>query len=225
MPGWLERRSGRSTAVSTISGTHRSALRPRLRLAVPAAARAAFLLASLAAFGAFAVMGIIAALGPSFAAHLLHRSNGAVGGLVVSLLLGCSAISQLTARRAGLARLFTAGPLLLVAGLGLIVSAQPSGAVAAFAAGAGLAGIGQGLCYVAGQRLLDARVDAADRSAVFSSFFVVLYVGTALGALGVGVLIAPLGVYPAIIVVSVAIAVLALATIATARRDPALTAA
>lgn len=195
-----------------------SAFRPKLRVAVPAPARPAFVLASLAAFGAFAVMGVVAALGPTFAAQLLHQTNLAVGGAVVFLLLAASAVSQLGARRVALAPLFVVGPLLLVAGLALIVVAVPTGSVAVFAAGTAVAGVGQGLSYVAGQRLLDAHVDAADRSAAFSSFFIVLYVGTALGALGVGLLAAPLGFFPAVVVVSVIVAALALATAVASRR-------
>ena len=47
-------------------------------------------------------------------------------------------------------------------------------AVPLFAAGTCVTGIGQGLSYVAGQRLLDQQVDDATCAATFSSYFLVL---------------------------------------------------
>lgn len=59
-----------------VNGARWTSWRAHLELGIPDTARGAFALASLAAFGAFAVMGIIAALGPTFAAQILTRQTG-----------------------------------------------------------------------------------------------------------------------------------------------------
>jgi len=105
-------------------------------LGLPRPSRPAFALASLAAFGAFAVMGIVAALGPTFAAEVLHQTSRAAGGGVVFALLAVSAAAQLAGRRAAIRSCLLTGPLLLACGLGLIILSKPAMKIAIDAAGA-----------------------------------------------------------------------------------------
>jgi hypothetical protein len=68
-------------------------------------------------------------------------------------------------------------------------------------------------------------VDAAARAAAFAAFFIVLYVGTAGGALGVGLLTGPMRFYPAVVTVAVAVIAVAAATLVVSARSSLLVAA
>jgi MFS family permease len=201
-----------------------AAWRPEPRLGVPTKARSAFVLAALAAFGAFAVMGVIAALGPTFAAQVLHEANRAIGGGIIFALLAVSALAQIGGKRASVSWCLRVGPVMLALGLGVILLAKPTGSVAVFVAGIAIAGGGPGLSYLGGQRLLDQNVDPSSRAAAFASFFVVLYVATAAGALGVGLLATVIDFYSAVVGVAVVVIALAMVTLAVGSRSPLLSA-
>jgi len=203
----------------TVPGARWTDWHPKVVLGLPRPSRPAFALASLAAFGAFAVMGIVAALGPTFAAEVLHQTSRAAGGGVVFALLAVSAAAQLAGRRAAIRSCLLTGPLLLACGLGLIILSKPAASIAIFMAGIGVAGGGQGLSYLGSQRLLDQHVGAAERAGAFAAFFIVLYAGTAAGALGVGLLTGPLQLFQAMASLAIAVIVMALVTAAVSLRS------
>jgi Major Facilitator Superfamily len=206
----------------TVPGARWTDWRPQVVLGLPRPSRPAFALASLAAFGAFAVMGIVAALGPTFAAEVLHQTSRAAGGGVVFALLAVSAAAQLAGRRATARSCLLTGPLLLAGGLGLIILSKPAASIAIFVAGIGVAGGGQGLSYLGSQRLLDQHVGTAERAGAFAAFFIVLYAGTAAGALGVGLLTGPLPLFQAVASVALVVIVMAVATAAVSLRSKIL---
>ena len=101
----------------------------------------------------------------------------------------------------------------------MILLAKPLGSTAVFGAGIAIAGGGQGLSYLGSQRLLDGAVDASARASAFSSFFIVLYVGTAAGALGVGLLTGPLQFFSAVLAVGAVVIAMAMATLVVSSRS------
>ena len=68
-------------------------------VAIPSDALRLFALATFVEMTAYAVAGTFAGLGPSFARDLLGVQNHFFAGLVVALLFGCSALSQILFKR------------------------------------------------------------------------------------------------------------------------------
>jgi sugar phosphate permease len=78
------------------------------------------------------------------------------------------------------------GPVLLAAGLALIVVALFQESVPLFVVGTLISGLGHGLAFLGSQQLVDWVAPESSRGAVFSAFYVFIYLGAALPALGVG---------------------------------------
>ena len=186
-------------------------LRPQ-RLTIPRRSMGPFVLASVAVFGAFAVVAVYQALGPSIANALLGVSNRAVGGAVVFALLGTSAAGQLGARNWPIVRAVVTGAALLAGGLALILVSLFSDSVGVFLVGTLLAGFGHGLAFLGSQQLVDQVSPEERRAEIFSAFYVVLYLGATLPALGVGFGAGLIGFLPAVVVFAALIGLLNLAT-------------
>jgi MFS family permease len=76
--------------------------RPTLRLTglgVPERSRGEFIAAAVAAFAAFSLLGLFAALAPTFLGSVLHEDNHAVQGAVVFLLFAAGTAIQLLLSR------------------------------------------------------------------------------------------------------------------------------
>ena len=186
-------------------------LRPQ-RLTVPHRSMGPFVLASVAVFGAFAVVAVYQALGPSITDVLLGVSNRAVGGAVVFALLGTSAVGHLGARNWPIVRAVVTGAALLAGGLVLIVVSLFSDSVVVFLIGTLLAGFGHGLAFLGSQQLVDQVSPEERRAEIFSAFYVILYLGATLPALGVGFGAGLVGFLPAVIAFAALIGLLNLAT-------------
>ena len=112
--------------------------RPALRLAglgIPEQSRGEFIAAAAAAFAAFSLLGLFAALAPTFLGNVLHEDNHAVQGAVVFLLFAVGAVTQLLLSRFPSRRVVLAGLGLFLAALALIVAALAQAALALFLAG------------------------------------------------------------------------------------------
>jgi hypothetical protein len=75
---------------------------------------------------------------------------------------------------------------LLAAGLALIVIALLQESVPLFVVGTLVSGLGHGLAFLGSQQLVDWVAPESSRGAIFSTFYVFIYLGAALPALGVG---------------------------------------
>src|ERR1700722_6140929 len=107
--------------------------RPALRFAglgIPERGRGEFIAAGVAAFAAFALLGLFSSLVPGFIAGQLHQGSHAVQGAVVFLLLAVGAITQVAVSRLDSRRVVLAGLILFLAALGLIVAALALSALA-----------------------------------------------------------------------------------------------
>ena len=159
---------------------------PPQHLSVPRGIRGPFALAAVAAFGAFGVVAVYMSLGPSVTETLLRVDSRMAAGAVVFALMGTSAVGQLGFGGWPIRRAMVVGPVLLAAGLGLIVIALFQKSVLLFVTGTLVSGLGHGLAFLGSQQLVDWVAPESSRGAIFSAFYVFIYLGAALPALGVG---------------------------------------
>jgi MFS family permease len=191
---------------------------PRLRISrpdLPPEVRPAFVRAATAGFAGFAVLGLFAAVAPSFLLDLLHEPGHVLSGAVVFTLFAASALGQVAlAERLG-QRALAVGCVALIAGMGLLVAGLAATSLAFVIAAAVVAGLGQGLCMRAGLGAVNSRAPAERRAGVASTFFIVMYVGISLPVIGVGIAATGLGLQTAGIACSIAVAAIATIALAT----------
>jgi MFS family permease len=196
--------------------TVRVRTRPALRFAglgVPERGRGEFIAAGVAAFAAFALLGLFSSLVPGFLAGQLHQSSHALQGAVVFLLLAVGAVAQVAASRYGSGRVVLAGLILFIAALGLIVAALAEGALALFLAGTVAGGVACGAIFLGGLATANRLAPAQRRGHALSAFFVACYTGLIIPVVGVGVLSSLTGTFAAVLTFAVLLAVLCLFSI------------
>ncbi|MFI9271235.1 MFS transporter [Kitasatospora sp. NPDC052896] len=187
-------------AVSAVAEPVRPSATPPPRpgkVAVPISVRTVFLKAAIPGFAGFAVLGLFAAVAPSFLTVILHTTNHAATGLVVVVLFLASITGQLSSARLGEHRSLLAGCAALIAGMALVALGLVTSSLAFLTLGGAVAGAGQGLAFRAGLDSIVRQAPPSTRGSVTSAFFVVLYAGIALPVIGEGALANALGLVPA----------------------------
>lgn len=186
--------------------------RPRLRVtrpSVPARMRGTFLRAAIAAFAGFAVLGLFTAVSPSFLGKVLGMHSLALSGGVVFVVFAASTLGQIVLvpwfGRASLA----AGCVGLIVGMGLLAAGLAAESFAMMVTAGVVAGLGQGMSFRAGLAAVNAEAPPAQRAAVASTFFIVVYVALSLPVVGEGVAADAVGLRRSGIAFSVAVALLA----------------
>jgi MFS family permease len=207
-------------AVPETVATRRAFRVQPLTLAVPASASRLFLLATFVEMTAYAVAGTFAGLGSSFAHDLLHIENHFLAGLVVALLFGSSALSQLLLRSAGLKAAMTLGLITIAAGLMLFAGVVLTRSPLLLFLSACVLGAGHGAAYLGSQELTDRIAPPERRAQVFSAFQLGLYLGATGPALIVGFVASRTGLPIAALAFVVAITVLTLVALAWVRSEP-----
>jgi MFS family permease len=187
--------------------------RPR-RPQVPRAIRAAFAGAGLMGFLAGAVTGLFLALVPSYAAELTGSTNLALAGALVALMFGASAASQkLAYGRQGRA-VALAGLMVILTGLVIFIAAGSAASLALLLASTIVAGVGQGLAFMAAVTEINLIAPPERRGDILSSFYVVTYLGAGLPVIGAGFLATAVGSVTAVQWFAAAAAVICLPTLA-----------
>ncbi|MCW2508758.1 MAG: Transporter, major facilitator family protein [Modestobacter sp.] len=191
---------------------------PRLRLSrpdLPPEVRPVFIRAATAGLAGFAVLGLFAAVAPSFLLDLLHEPSHALSGAVAFTVFAASTLGQATlARRFGHTAL-AAGCVALIVGMGLLAAGLAATSLALVIAAAIIAGLGQGLCMRAGLEAVTSHAPAQRRAGVASTFFIVMYVGISVPVIGVGIAATRLGLQTAAIASSIAVAAVAAVALVT----------
>jgi MFS family permease len=198
--------------------------RPALRFAglgIPDRGRGEFIAAGVAAFAAFALLGLFSSLVPGFIAGQLHQGSHAVQGAVVFLLLAVGTITQVALSRFSSGRVVLAGLGLFLAALALIVAALAGSAMALFLAGTVVGGVAVGAIFLGSLATANRLAPAERRGQAISAFFVACYAGLIIPVVGVGVLSGFTGTFPAVLTFSILLAVLCLFSIARFARDAA----
>ncbi|RZU60909.1 MFS transporter [Zhihengliuella halotolerans] len=180
VPLWLLRAR---PALAPAPGDARRALRPR-RLRLAADAKSQFWIAALTGLLSFAVFGMVLSLAPGYYADVFGIESRVLLGVIASLTLAASAVSQLLGR----ATPATIAPALVGMGLGVAVLVL-GGHVASLPlviAGSLLAGTAQGLAFRGAFNDAAAAIEAAQHAQVISLIYVVTYAGSAIPVLGLG---------------------------------------
>jgi MFS family permease len=197
----------------TISQRQRPALR-FAGLGIPERGRGQFIAAAVAAFAAFALLGLFSSLVPGFLAGELHQGNHAVQGAVVFGMFAAGTIAQIALSRFSSRRVVLAGLSLFLAALALIVAALAQAALALFLAGTILGGVAVGAIFLGSLATANRLAPPERRGHAISVFFVACYAGLIIPVVGVGVLSGLTGTFPAVLAFSVLLAVLCLFALA-----------
>ena len=158
--------------------------RPR----VPRAIRADFARVAITAAAAWAVAGaLFLAVMPAYAASIVGTTNLGVLGAITALMLTSSCVMQIAVRRGAPAALAQGvGLLLLAAGLGGLVAADPTHLPWLLIVSAVVAGCGHGLAALAAQDDLTRIAPDEARAEVSAAFYVCIYLGVSVPAIGIG---------------------------------------
>jgi MFS family permease len=197
--------------------TVRPRTRPALRFAglgIPERGRGEFIAAAVAAFTAFALLGLFSSLVPGFIGGVLHQDSHAVQGAVVFLLLAVGTVTQVMLSRLSSRRVVLAGLGLFLAALALIVTALAQAGMALFLAGTVTGGVAVGAIFLGSLATASRLAPAERRGQAISAFFVACYAGLIIPVIGVGVLSEFAGTFPAVVSFSVLLAFLCLFSIA-----------
>lgn len=160
----------------------------RLNVAVPAQIRTKFIAPAVTGFGAMALVGFFAAIGPTVLAEDLHVTNHAVAGalffelaiVVAATIVITQPISSQSAMLAGLG--------LMIPSVILVVLAQIFASMWLLLVATAACGIAAGLGYRGSLQVVNQIASAEKRGAVLSSYFICGFTGNALPVIGVGVI-------------------------------------
>lgn len=158
------------------------------RPGVPANMRALFAVSGATAFLVWAVTALFLALIPSFIATVLHISNTAIFGGVVTLMLASSALVQLAGRALPPLPSQIVGLVGVVVGLAVLNVAGSVHSVVLLLIASVVAGLGQGLAFLGAMKEVNLASPPARLGEVISGFYVVVYLGVGVPVIGVGVL-------------------------------------
>ncbi|CUR58816.1 putative Arabinose efflux permease family protein [metagenome] len=187
--------------------------RPRLRLrrfALPHQRRGVFLGLSLAAFSAFALCGLLAALAPDLVRSELDTDSPLVAGAAICLVFATSAVSQYGWRRVNDPSALRWGLWLLVASLGIINVAVAQGLLPVFLIGIAVGGVAVGGVFMSTAALVQASTPDLARGAVSATYLSITFAGLIVPVVMTGFLADTLSQVQAIEVFSISMALSAL---------------
>ena len=191
--------------------------RPTVRFAglgIPERGRGQFIAAAIAAFAAFALLGLFSSLVPGFIGGVLHQGSHAVQGAAVFGLFAIGTITQVALSRLGSRPVVLAGLGLFLVALALILAALAQASMALFLAGTVVGGVSVGAIFLGSLATANRLAPPERRGHVVSTFFVACYAGLIIPVVGVGVLTEFIATFPAVLAFSLLLAVLCLFSLA-----------
>jgi MFS family permease len=202
--------------------TQRSALSLKFRgLGIPEAGRAEFIAAGFAGFAAFSLLGLFSSLVPTFLSGVLHDTSHAVAGAVVFLAFAVAACTQLAGSRLPSRPVMLAGLGVFLAALALIVAGLSAASMPLFLASTVVSGVSVGAVFMGSLATANRVAPAETRGQVISAFFVFAYVGLTVPVIAVGFGSQAFGDFRAILGCAIALAAIALASMAVILRTAA----
>jgi MFS family permease len=184
-----------------------TSLRPRV--AVPAEARRAFVVAVPCLTAAWALNGLYLSLGPSLAAQVLDSPNLLWGGLVIFLLTAIGAAATVVFRAVSPPTTMLFGCLAVVAGTVVTLAALETTSAAAFLTGAAVGGAGFGAGFLGAYRTLSALAPPNQRAGLIAAIFIVSYLALSVPVVVAGVATTHFGLHRTALVYCGTLAVLA----------------
>ncbi|WP_085786690.1 MFS transporter [Ketogulonicigenium robustum] len=176
------------------------------------------LVGSFAVFAAYALFSLLASLAPSFLGDVLPWRGPGVSGTVVGSVLFLSAGVQIIARKLPTGRTLPLALGLMGCGALLLIPSMLFNAAAAFLLADVLIGLGHGLSFMSGIRIVHAMTGDEDRAGVLASFLSISYLGAIFPTLAVGYLADISGLGTAVISFGAAAALLCVALALLQRR-------
>ena len=184
---------------------HRDPGRPEARLSLlprlglpERAERRVFLISALAVFEAYGLFSLLASLAPSFLPLILPWHGPAISGSAVAVVLLCSAMVQLPARKLRPRTILNAALALMTGGTLILILAMHLRAPALFLLADLAIGCGHGLSFLSGMKQIDRITTPLTRGPILSSFLCIAYTGATLPILAVGWLADHAGLAPAV---------------------------
>lgn len=191
-------------------------LRPQ-RLALPGAARPAFLVAGPAGFLSLAVLGLFSSLGPGFVLTTLGNRSHLVAGVVAGAAFAAATVTQLALPRVPPLPGVRVGLVLMPLGLLLTVLGLAAPSLALLLVGAVVDGAAVGLAFRGSIALVSAAVPVERRAEVLTPVFVAAYAGLSVPVLGLGLATRSMSPVDAAWGFAAVLSVLCLLTLALAR--------
>jgi MFS family permease len=149
---------------------------------------------------------------------VLHQNSHAVQGGVVFLLLAVGTITQVLLFRLPSRRVVLAGLALFLAALALIVASLAQAALTLFLAGTVVGGVAVGAVFLGSLATANRLAPAQRRGQVISGYFAACYCGLIVPVVGVGVASGFIGDFPAVLALSILLAILCVFSFASIRR-------
>ena len=202
-------------SVPARSRSLRELLRPQ-RPTVPAGKGRAFALIATSMLSAWTVGGTYMSLGPSIAKGMVGGAPHLIGGLAVAALAGVGSVTQLVlAQWSGQRSVRVGAPLLVVALAGVAVSVQTA-STALFFGSSLVLGVGWGLMFMGGFRLLTAMATPEHRAGTSATIYLVAYTSAGVPAVTLGLVATAFGLATATVAFAVAASLFsAIAALAT----------
>ena len=191
--------------------------RPTVRFAglgIPERGRGQFIAAAVAAFAAFALLGLFSSLVPGFIGGVLHQGNHAVQGAAVFGLFAIGTITQVALSRLGSRPVVLAGLGLFLAALALILAALAEASMPLFLAGTVVGGMSVGAIFLGSLATASRLAPPERRGHVVSTFFVACYAGLIIPVVGVGAATEFIATFPAVLAFSLLLAAACLFSLA-----------
>ncbi len=185
----------------------------------PSSGRNEFLAAGVAGFAAFSLLGIFSALAPTFLGGVLHQHSHAIAGVIVFMIFGISAVTQIVAGHFDDRKVVSLGLALFLLVLALIVAGLSQASFGLFLVGTAGAGIAVGCVFIGSLSTANRLAPAERRAQVVSSYFAMCYLGLALPVIGVGISSEHFGIFRSVLVCSIALAVLSVVSFAVFQRN------
>lgn len=198
-------------------GNLRRALRPQVP-ALPRGQRTRFLLLGTTLLASWTVGGMFMSLGPSVAKTLVAGHPYFLGGLTVAVLTGFGALAQLTFSGWSGPRAVRVGALLMIIGLIGVNAAVHAEAAVAFFGISVVLGIGWGLMFMGGFRMMSRLATPETRAGTSAMIYVVAYVSAGITSVALGMLTTAFGLINTTGVFAVAASVFAAAAALTTFR-------
>jgi MFS family permease len=192
-------------------------------LSVPAQVRPVFVIAGLATFAGFSVVGLFAAVAPAFVANVIGIDNHAVAGLTAGSLFAASAVAQIFAVRIPPRRAVAMGCAILVAGMVVLAAALHFSSLPGLIAASVVSGIGQGISFSRGLADVIEGTPTECRASVGSAYFVVSYIAISIPVIGAGLAAQVWGLRTSGMIFAVLVGVLAAACLVAILRQESRT--
>jgi MFS family permease len=183
-------------------------------LGIPEQGRGQFIAAAMAAFAAFALLGLFSSVIPGFMGQGLHETSHAIQGAVVFGVFALAAAAQVAVFRFNSRRVVLAGLGLFLVALVLVVVGMGQAALGLFLAGTSLSGVALGAVFLGSLTTVNRLAPPQQRAQVVSTFFVAAYLGLIIPVVGVGVLTVFIGIFWAVFTMAIILAAMCLFSLA-----------